>query len=328
MDYVMTRKTLHNMFLLLCGIFSCIVLVIMGIRIGQKERLYQESLGKAGNIVRQDKSISPVDVIKISLPVKTTENQVYLLKNVENKSAEVILKTNTDVYYYSNPVHYSGERIESFRYDIHGKEVTIDFLFDNYYECEFRILDGELNLFLYELTDYYSLVIAVDPLFGGEETGNMAYGIKESEINLQFSRALKEQVSGNCILILLRNEDAAIAKAERMQRLTRLKPDFYITVHCMGDAKTRVSKGMTLKYKGEDTIARDVCRDIFDFMHLPENSEILENLDEEQKEVHYIDLGLGYLTNKGDGQKLDSSVYRKELAVAAARALKNSINYK
>ena len=82
----------------------------------------------------------------------------------------------------------------------------------------------------------YERIVVIDPLYGGEEWGVTANGLKEKEIALQIARAVRQQLDGSEIKVYLtRQEDAEVSPEDRILLVREVNADLYVGIGGGGD---------------------------------------------------------------------------------------------
>lgn len=92
-----------------------------------------------------------------------------------------------------------------------------------------------------------SLVIALDPGHGGEETGAMYYGILEKNINYKMAELVKKELEQypGVTVVLTREEDETVSLYERANRAKEADADILLSLH-FNASVSHLSKGASV----------------------------------------------------------------------------------
>lgn len=160
--------------------------------------------------------------------------------------------------------------------------------------------------FATDLNDKFEYII-IDPAHGGEDPGAIGINnIKEKDETLKFSMMLKSEIesqSGQKVK-LTRKQDETI-KRNHKRNLDNKALVFIIHAGAAQDDRVHgVSVTTNPKLIKEQTI-----KDIFS-----SNDVNVNVIEKENEPLNYISLDIGYITNKGDVERLNSKSYRENIA--------------
>lgn len=95
-------------------------------------------------------------------------------------------------------------------------------------------------LYLKESSNNFKIVI--DPGHGGKDPGAISNGLKEKDINLKISKALKEELLRDGFTVkLTREDDRFLSLKERSDIGNSFKGDLFISIHCNSSLNTDAS---------------------------------------------------------------------------------------
>ncbi|MBR6329671.1 MAG: N-acetylmuramoyl-L-alanine amidase [Lachnospiraceae bacterium] len=177
-------------------------------------------------------------------------------------------------------------------------------------------------------------VIFIDPCHGGADSGTVANGTKEADINLALARQIRDILLSRGYDARLTREDEIIVPEEdsRLERARRENASFYLFLRCNGDIHSRISSGATVEYSSGastvsgpgDNASRQAAGSIL--KELKKNPGIKLSPDEITSSALIpsgaspvcVSVKAGYLTNRSDAEMLGDKEYLMALAEAIA----------
>lgn len=132
-----------------------------------------------------------------------------------------------------------------------------------------RILSGpNPNSFIWQLAlprvaggDWKSKVILVDPGHGGSDSGAVANGVREKDLNLGMSLAIKSEAEKVGLkVILTRDRDVALTLRERTDMIARYNADIFISVHNNSNRNPNSASGTEVYYHMQQPESRALAQ--------------------------------------------------------------------
>ncbi|WP_194191419.1 N-acetylmuramoyl-L-alanine amidase [Clostridium chrysemydis] len=111
------------------------------------------------------------------------------------------------------------------------------------------------------LKDNYSnsFKIVIDPGHGGKDPGATSNGLKEKDINLKISKALKEELLRDGFTVkLTREDDRFLSLKERSDIGNSFKGDLFISIHCNSSLNTDASETEVFIYNLKNRETKDL----------------------------------------------------------------------
>jgi N-acetylmuramoyl-L-alanine amidase len=168
-------------------------------------------------------------------------------------------------------------------------------------------------------------VIVIDPTWGGSEVGVEANGVNESEIVYDIAQRVEGRLLAlGASVFLTRGNNNNPSEVERIKFANTQSADLMISLHTDADPNEN-AHGVATYYYGSDThgihsivgerfaslVQREICART-DLLNCHTHAKTWDLLRLTQAPTVRIDLG--YLTNKGDAQKLGRPDFRDVIA--------------
>ncbi|MBD5528165.1 MAG: N-acetylmuramoyl-L-alanine amidase [Lachnospiraceae bacterium] len=182
----------------------------------------------------------------------------------------------------------------------------------------------------------YERIVVIDPLYGGEEWGVTANGLKEKEIALQIARAVRQQLDGSEIKVYLtRQEDAEVSPEDRILLVREVNADLYVGIGVGGDEEDPEQFGTEVWYNGDyflpgfgnlqlaDLLERRVTEAVSGRANglIQTQDSILQRLT-----IPGALLKAGYLTHEREGELLGQQGYIDKVAEGIVEALRQAFD--
>lgn len=183
-------------------------------------------------------------------------------------------------------------------------------------------------------------IIYIDPGHGGRDPGAIYKEIKESDINLEISKKIKEELEKEAATVYMtRQGDYDISEINiknhkksdletRARLINESNCDLYISIHLNSD-QSPTWNGLqifyTTKNKDNKILAEQVELQFKKELNIDRKSKILKNMylfDRITKPGLLIEVG--FLSNANDRYKLQQEEYQKKVATTIKNSL---INY-
>ena len=177
--------------------------------------------------------------------------------------------------------------------------------------------------------DCFSRVIAIDAGPGGSDTGSVVYGIEEKSITYGVAEKLMEHLqSEDTFVIMTSPEDRNFDSEERAEIAADCKADLLLSLHTGADADTRVtngieafsSEGLKVKAMKLTGLLSGACSQKNLGVKEFKGTDVTK-----YAKTPYIRLKLGYITNKGEAEKMASPEYQEKAAETIAEFVNREI---
>lgn len=104
--------------------------------------------------------------------------------------------------------------------------------------------------------------VMIDPGHGGNDSGAVGYGAKESVLALEIAKKLKNSLEKHKIICYLtRDDDYYVELMDRCKKANALKADLFISIH-LNSAENTEARGVEVLYYNKSSLASDVSNDI------------------------------------------------------------------
>lgn len=237
------------------------------------------------------------------------------------KSAIIKIPSENEKFYYDNALIGDSSHIESLLYGYEDGNAVFDIGFDDNCECVLEdIENGRMQLLIEPITEKYENIFVIDPLHGGNDSGSVAFGVRESDINLKFAKALKETLeSEDSVVFLTRTGDIELSEEERIKIADELNAKCLIRIGMKASTTTRVKHG--IEYVASDyadvlSLESAFGEEEISAKHL--SSSVYDDYAGDRLVVIYP----GYITNKGDITQLSDETYTNRLCEIISQGLK------
>ena len=170
-------------------------------------------------------------------------------------------------------------------------------------------------------------IIVIDPGHGGSDSGGLAGGLKEKDLNLAIANYLKTDLSNRGWTVqLTRTDDTALQPTQRAAISNRMHPDYFISVHCDTTALPTRS-GATIYYhdnrQRDKHLALSISRAIADSASFSSNGAVSDSTRFTQgfgvlrdSQAPAVLVECGYMSSKSDLAKLTSATMLGRIAQA------------
>lgn len=263
----------------------------------------------------------------IPLPDNYDYSRVEINNRQNDKKIVLVLPEVEDQFYRKNPIRGTGKYIEKFLYGYESNGVVIDIMTTSIVECSYEINPEAIYLKLRRPEEVYDRIVVVDPGHSEQENGTISYGVRECDVDLAVAKALKESLKAQGIgAYLTRNDGSATEDADKIALSQEVSANAIISIHCSGDAKTRITHGVEILYADEKSKA--FCDVIYNALQteidFSENARRKNQADNiiEKSSLPAIIISVGYLTNKKDARQLTDEIYVQTLSDSLAAGIK------
>lgn len=149
------------------------------------------------------------------------------------------------------------------------------------------------------------MLIAIDPGHGGNDSGAVAGGNLEKDINLSISLKLKDiLMSKNIDVIMTRDKDITVDLKTRCDIANKNKADYFVSIHCNSFKDTSAKGTETYAYPSSiigGKLARSVQKSIISIMNTVDRGVKYANF----YVLHHTDMPAilvetGFITNADD----------------------------
>lgn len=185
----------------------------------------------------------------------------------------------------------------------------------------------------------FGKVIYLDPGHGGKDPGALAGDLRESDLNLQISLAIQEELEKNgAIVYLTRYGDYDLAVKNAVQRkrsdlsrraniINRSQADLYFSIHLNADTSTT--------WRGAQAFYDDVNEKNEQIAKIMQE-QFKTNLNSNRNYKHLTDqymyrrinvpgalLEVGFITNPNERYLLKQESYQKKIAITITKGIVN-----
>ncbi len=162
------------------------------------------------------------------------------------------------------------------------------------------------------------LLVVIDAGHGGEDQGNL----NEKDIVLNISNELAKLSDEKVKIISLRDEDKFVSIKDRVKFINKQKPDLMLSLHCNAAPNSNVNGLEAYYYDNESTndesmkystalIYEQLEENFSDGKMKTASFKILKDIN-----CPGIVFEIGFLSNKEDKDKLNSSIHQQKIAKA------------
>ena len=264
--------------------------------------------------------------LRIPLPEDVKEEDITVMSDIYDKKIVVSILGADKDFYGENSFEGDMSGVCDMRYGYSDGVSTVELDTDNICIPVTEYVRGSFFVRAEEPHDVYSKVIAIDAGHSGSDTGSVVYGIEEKSITYSVAERLKELLqSEDTYVIMTSPEDRGLDDKERAAVAKDCRADLLISLHTGADADTRVTNGVqafssdSLKIKAMKLtrLLSEACSQkdlgLADF----NGTDITE-----YAETPFIRLKLGYITNKGEAEKMNSPEFQEQAAETIAKFIK------
>jgi N-acetylmuramoyl-L-alanine amidase len=182
-------------------------------------------------------------------------------------------------------------------------------------------------------------VLVLDAGHGGSDTGAVRSGVKEKNLNLDIVKRLNTLLKGHKIKVYMtRTTDKTVDLYSRSALANRVDADLFLSIH--NNAGSSRTKGtMTLYYPSDTQTARGLAgRDIASIVQKELTSRLLTTSHGlysrprlavlRTTNMPAVIAEVGYMTNKAELAKLNTTSYRQKSAEALEKAVLKAFGIK
>lgn len=233
----------------------------------------------------------------IPLPENVDSKDVVI--NNDFSSISVVIPGGEDKFYYENTLRGNGSLVSQLRYGYIDDHHIFDISFNELSECEVEFIEGGIAAQIEPLHKKYETIIVINPLHGGEDSGNIAYSISENYVNHSAALALQKHLKSDSVgVYILRDEDENPSESERVEFARNIGADLMVSIYCNADASTRVTSGMEFS-------ADSSCGGFFEKQFLDRALDIKKvEFEDADEDFAQLNISMGYLTNKMDAKAM------------------------
>lgn len=171
--------------------------------------------------------------------------------------------------------------------------------------------------------------IVLDPGHGGRQTGAIAGGVKEKDLNLLIAKQIKEALEEKGVTVIMtRTDDTELDLPSRPAVAAKNGADIFVSIHCNACGIPDKMSGVETYYHPAQPSSRALAAAIHDAVikktglkdrSIRERSSLAVL---RHSQVPAVLLECGYLDNSKDRALLMSSEFRKKFASAVAEGLR------
>lgn len=272
----------------------------------------------------------------MKLPAETDTSGITCDNDPEGQVFSFSIPGIRDSYFRDFFIAGSRERLSDISFEYNEKRSTIKLFFSDITEVLYTT-DGNFLCFDYMAPqEYYDRVVVLDAGEGGRETGAVAFGSLEKDINLSIAKKLKEEFSDDIAskktgIYCTRKSDVYKSSEERVDLAKKLDADLLLSIHCSSTASGRTSdfSGTRVLYSVTDETGSSKA---FAGLCL---SNLVEELSSKDRGIVAGDedylvreatmpvalCEIGYMTNENEHSKLIDDEYQRKAAHALYEAV-------
>lgn len=272
----------------------------------------------------------------IYCPSMPSSENVTIVHRFSDNKVMLVWREGRDDYFLANPLEGKFNHVTRLRISGNGDDVFFTFELDCMCECLVDYDNRDIKLEFVPI-DEKETIIAVDPGRGGSQTGFMVGDLSEKEITLSVAERVRKQAKEKPYrIVLIRTGDYGMTIKERQRELEALKAEYYIALYARADSEDERVYGMSAGYNGNyyreglsnagfaDLCLHRVCEEAKNKGLALVNEytdEMLHSL-----EIPAVNLYLGYLSNKEEGELLSRGDYRDRIARGIINAMDEVID--
>lgn len=256
----------------------------------------------------------------IPLPEGTAKDDIRIDDRPSEEMSVISIPLTEADYYYKHNLFGSRERITRIGSDIADGKVIFEIHTEGICVMTAQIEDRCLYIRYDSPADVYEKVILVDPSHGGEDTGSVAYGIREKDIVYGIAEKISVSADTSTGVFFTRTGDVMVSAKEREDFAKKLEPDLMITLHTNADDSTRITRGVEIYYNDgklkerSEKLADDLCRITGSSEKTVMKKKKISGY--ENMTVPCIYVGAGFITNRSEAQRMAEDEYGELVAKA------------
>ena len=225
-----------------------------------------------------------------------------------------------------NPVRGKNSLVKNIYYEETQSGIELYLEMDKICEEKHYFNDSCICMEFIPVDKLYENIVTIDAGHGGSDTGSIAYGTVEKDVNIRIARKVAKLLQADDVWVLfVRNDDEEVSEESRVQAANEVQADLYISLHTNADEKTRITNGICTNYVGTSSInglsSKKFAENLQEQMlkqteakdkginGLKSKNEFLNELN-----MPAVMIQTGYITNKQEAINLTSDQYLNKLA--------------
>ncbi len=250
----------------------------------------------------------------IPLDNNVTAGMIDITEDRNNDRVYVSLPTDEEEFYIKNQLSGSQKGILDIAYDHNDDRANFVITTDGYNIIKASMDEDNLYFLINKPRELYGHVFVIDPKYGGEETGSVAYGVNEKDITLSVANAVKNagEMNSDGGVVLTRNGDETKDKEERYAFIQKTEPDLLVKIGTSADKNTRTTNGISAVACSKETaeLAEKMLASAAEATGQKNLGVKIKEFEEsDHTDAGIIELKLGYMTNKGEMLKIAGDDY-------------------
>lgn len=257
---------------------------------------------------------------------------------IENRYTEkklcIYIKGADEFFYAENAVAGDISPILGGEYETSREGVMLTFEMDGIYEYRTTMNDNQMSVAFVRPDEAYGLVAVIDPVGGGDDTGELLRGYAEKTLAMQIAEKVPENIDNKDICIYFtRTDDIYVSDEDRAELAKECRADIYIRIGVGSDEDESVY-GITGLYNGKyyipefgnawlaDVITRNVTIAASDraiSLSETEDGDMLTGLA-----IPAMQVNVGYFTNSKESTLLTKDAYKDKLAQGIAAGIEEA----
>lgn len=189
-----------------------------------------------------------------------------------------------------------------------------------------------LTIAFSEPGELYDMIVVVDPMGGGDDSGIVVDGYKEKSLTLDVAKCLQKKIDQTGIkLYFTRLEDETVSDESRLRLIDQVDADIYIGIRASQHTQNPEQYGIHSYYNeayfipefGNVELADILTRNVTIAASNKATGLILAEKDSilRQIEIPAAQVSLGYLTNAQENALLRQEDYQQKLAEGLANTI-------
>ena len=195
------------------------------------------------------------EFLRIPLPLNYKEDEVVADVEAVDRIISIYIPDVSENFIYENPIMGSSQGIEAMDAAAFGRGLRVEIQTTELKEPSLTFENGNIYVSFKSPRELYKRIVVVDPGHGGEDTGMEMGENKESELNLQIAKYLRDLLEDKDIRVYMtRSSEVATSLEQRVGLANELDADAFISVHCNAEKDDKdVQHGTLVMYNAQDT---------------------------------------------------------------------------
>lgn len=264
--------------------------------------------------------------VYIPVSEEVMEDDISIVNDYLVNTVTLYFEGMEENYYDINSISGNNDKIKSVLYTYKNGISIFQIKMTDIYECEIVKKNNSLCLEFQSPRELYDKIIVIDPGHGGTESGNIANGIVEKELNLDIAMKLQSLLSETDIKVYYTRLDDSNPDCEkRVQFANDINADMFISIHAVSKLEDDSMYGIQTVYNSNFFIPRFSSLELADMIEKSvvtlvngrANGLIMtkeDNVIVSKATIPVALLEVGFLSNKKEAILLGQDEYRMKIA--------------